>query len=342
MHMQNKRTISVELFRTSNRLIFRRFIIKHMRKHMNKIIFIPMFAIIIPNLVFASGISSNSATCNNSTLETYTGTSNLSANWTPNTINITWYNDDTQFASNSCTYGGALTMPNSIPQKTGYTFVGWRVRQVTGSSYLCNLTNQILSTSGNYRYTRSDDYYGETDYCTSAIGGDNSDYTAISCSNNEFSDLGMNEWKVVFNHGTMKGFSSCNNTEAPDEDGLMEEIVNQLIEEGWVERYENGEISDEEVEAEMSSRMGEIRYSGDYIKPANEITNVNTGRQCWCKATSYTPNGGNQCNTTNSVWVFVGTQSSLSSCRRDCARECAQEVAAEWGNYFRRALFTVH
>ena len=304
---------------------------------MNKIIFIPMFAIIIPNLVFASGINSNSATCNNSTLETYTGTSNLSANWTPNTINITWYNDDTQFASNSCTYGGALTMPNSIPQKTGYTFVGWRVRQVTGSSYLCNLTNQILDIPGNYKYTRSDDYYGETDYCTS---GDNSGSPVVSCSSNEFSDLGMNEWKVIFNHGTIKGLSSCNNTEAPDDEELLGEIVNQLIEEGWMERYNNGEVSEEEFEAEAMSRL----YTGDYIniKPANEITNVNTGRYCWCKATSYTPNGGNQCNTTNSVWVFNHINSSLSSCRRDCARVCAEDVVGEWGNYFRRALFTVY
>ena len=81
--------------------------------------------------------SSSSATCKNSTLETYSGTSNLSANWDANTIKLHWYADDTATTElsgsgipTSCVYDGALTPPpvSSIPQKTGYTFAGWKVR----------------------------------------------------------------------------------------------------------------------------------------------------------------------------------------------------------------------
>ena len=81
--------------------------------------------------------SANSANCKNSTLETYSGTSNLSANWGANTINLHWYADSeatTELSGSgiptSCVYDGALTPPPvaSIPQKTGYTFAGWKVR----------------------------------------------------------------------------------------------------------------------------------------------------------------------------------------------------------------------
>ena len=95
----------------------------------------------------------NSSHCDNDVLSTYTGPANLTANWQGNPITVTWYNDDTQYASNSCTYGGNLTMPSSIPQKTGYTFKGWRVRS-NGNQQQCNLANLNTSnwgtTSSNY------------------------------------------------------------------------------------------------------------------------------------------------------------------------------------------------
>ena len=81
--------------------------------------------------------NSNSATCNDSTLETYSGTSNLSANWGANTISLHWYEDSESTTeltvpttSQTCVYDGTLTPPPvaNIPQKTGYTFAGWKVR----------------------------------------------------------------------------------------------------------------------------------------------------------------------------------------------------------------------
>ena len=83
---------------------------------------------------FASGIASNSASapCTNNTLETYSGNSNLAADWQPNTINLRWYNENekltVQQSAQSCVYDGGLTIPSTPPTRTGYTFAGWAVR----------------------------------------------------------------------------------------------------------------------------------------------------------------------------------------------------------------------
>ena len=83
---------------------------------------------------FASGIASNtnSAPCTNTTLETYSGNSNLAADWQPNEIQLRWYNENekltVQQSAQSCTYDGTLTVPQTPPTRTGYTFAGWEVR----------------------------------------------------------------------------------------------------------------------------------------------------------------------------------------------------------------------
>ena len=70
--------------------------------------------------------------CVESTLGTATGPANLEADWTANTINLEWYNEDTKLTvpttSNTCTYDGGITLPSTNPTKTGYTFKGWKVR----------------------------------------------------------------------------------------------------------------------------------------------------------------------------------------------------------------------
>lgn len=54
-----------------------------------------------------------------------------------NSITLNWYNDSAattpmvvQTAASTCTYDGAITLPDSEhqPSKTGYTFQGWKVR----------------------------------------------------------------------------------------------------------------------------------------------------------------------------------------------------------------------
>ena len=90
---------------------------------------------------YSSGIASNSASapCDNNTLETYSGNSNLSADWQPNTINLRWYNDNekltVQQSAQSCTYDGTLNIPSTPPTRTGYTFAGWEVKYAIPAEY---------------------------------------------------------------------------------------------------------------------------------------------------------------------------------------------------------------
>lgn len=42
------------------------------------------------------------------------------------TINVNWKVGDTTYASNTCEYGGTLTVPSTPPTKYGYTFQGWQ------------------------------------------------------------------------------------------------------------------------------------------------------------------------------------------------------------------------
>ena len=104
---------------------------------------------------FATGVASTASTadCNNATLNTYTGTSNLSAGWQPNTIDLHWYNGDTEITSGvqtSCVYDGTLTPPATIPTKTGYTFKGWTVRGLpdgyTRLQYIESTGTQYIDT----------------------------------------------------------------------------------------------------------------------------------------------------------------------------------------------------
>ena len=113
--------------------------------------------------------SSNSVTCNDTTLETYSGTSNLSANWGANTINLHWYADSESTTeltvpttSQSCVYDSTLTPPpvSSVPQRTGYTFIGWKVRGLpegyTKLQYIQSTGTQWINT-GMALNTATDD-----------------------------------------------------------------------------------------------------------------------------------------------------------------------------------------
>lgn len=58
------------------------------------------------------------------------GNGTLYAKWTPNTIDLNWYavdGDATPYNTNTCTYDGAITLPSTNPNRTGYTFNGWAV-----------------------------------------------------------------------------------------------------------------------------------------------------------------------------------------------------------------------
>jgi hypothetical protein len=61
------------------------------------------------------------------------------------------------------------------------------------------------------------------------------------------------------------------------------------------------------------------------------------GKNCWCKATKYTPNGNPQC-VVSAPWVFYwGGFNGFSSCNYYCAERCANYVQTQQG--FRAAVF---
>ena len=105
---------------------------------------------------FASGIGviDNTAPCTNSTLDKYTGTANAEIDWQPNTINVTWFDGDTQLDvpsnAQSCVYDGTLTVPPAPAARPGYTFNGWKVRGLpagyTKLEYLQFNGNQWIDT----------------------------------------------------------------------------------------------------------------------------------------------------------------------------------------------------
>ena len=108
-------------------------------KQIGTICFAFLFSVFSTNLLAVTQnpnipASATSASCDNATLETYSGTSNLQANWEPNQIKLHWYNADTQLdvqdAADSCDYDGGLTVPSTAPTKTGYTFNGWKVKKI--------------------------------------------------------------------------------------------------------------------------------------------------------------------------------------------------------------------
>ena len=151
----------------------------------------------------ASGIASNtaSAPCTNNTLETYSGNSNLSADWQPNEIQLRWYNGNTlmnvQSSANTCVYDGALAVPQTAPTRTGYTFDGWTVRPEI------DFTATIpLNGNGVYRYGKGESFDTHKPHCS--YNGHGTD-----CNNSEFVGLQINEWKTGFNHGVIYGMTKC-------------------------------------------------------------------------------------------------------------------------------------
>ena len=55
-------------------------------------------------------------------------THGMVARFVPNTINLNWWDRDTNTAQTTCEYDGSITLPTA-PVRPGYTFVGWRLRQ---------------------------------------------------------------------------------------------------------------------------------------------------------------------------------------------------------------------
>lgn len=232
----------------------------------------------------------------------------MTANWTGNTINVTWYDGDTEYDSNQCTYGGELDVPTA-PTKTGYTFKGWRVKpaQCSFASQVCSLTGSAVN---GLTYNTND---------STAHGW----YSHNGRSKRNESTYGLTAggWAVKdTNGGIVKGIASCNNT--------MPTIYNTVN-----AGMSNGTMTSEQA---MNTLWGSCE--SDAIKPGNTFSSSSTGQYCWCKMESYTPSGGSACNIASPSWVFIGAD-SVSGCAFLCVNDCASYVMNRAG--FRRAVFGV-
>ena len=275
-----------------------------------------IFSILISAPLFATGVSSGatSADCDNATLDTYTGTSNLQVDWQPNTIALHWYNGDTEITSGvqtSCVYDETLTPPSTIPTKTGYTFKGWRVKQADTScfaSQVCSLTGSAVN---GLTYNRDD----STAYGYYSHDGQRK-------SNESTYGLTAGGWAVKdTSGGIIKGIASCNSTMPT----IMETIMTAMG---------NGTMTEEQALAAVYGSC-----ASDAIKPGNTFSSSSSGQYCWCKMNSYTPSGGSACNVASPSWVFNFDGGSASDCANYCAGDCAGNVV--YSPDFRRAVFGV-
>ena len=256
---------------------------------------------------FASGIASNtaSAPCTNTTLETYSGNSNLSADWQPNEIQLRWYNNNTlmdvQSAANTCTYDDTLTVPSTAPTRTGYTFAGWTVRPEMDFAGL-NLTN------GLERWGK-----GHTQTCYHALGDVSAEY--INCNkDSNFIELEQDEWKSRHdeNGKTVYGMAVCSKKPGND----------------YNKTWPQQNLSD--------------YWSGIDTNTLKNYTGADASAEahyCWCKATGYKASNDAivQGSLNKLAWVCAYDLDSIGSTCEFCAYYCAAFCFRSAN--FRRALF---
>ena len=121
------------------------------------------------------------ATCDTTNLgqSENNSTANVEADWTANTINIDWYanaDDDTPYASTTCTYDDTITLPQTTPTKTGYTFAGWQLVEEPLSCADYSSQQQCMS-GDNHCVWDNGTCYEPGDFCRSAT-------TESECINN--------------------------------------------------------------------------------------------------------------------------------------------------------------
>ena len=165
-----------------------------------------IFSFVFSAPTFAADIPSSASTadCKNNPLQTYSGTSNLQADWQANTIQLHWYNGDDELtvasASQSCIYDGTLTPPATIPTKTGYTFKGWRVRP----PQTCGIESLETGTPGI------------------SSGYKNDSAGPRGAMSNNVSLFGLtsdNTWAARYSYGVVYGMARCSSTSGNKNNG---------------------------------------------------------------------------------------------------------------------------
>ncbi len=176
----------------------------HTHTHTGNLLIAFLSTIFIVSGVFADpDIDTATASCSDDVFNSNTGPVNIEVNWEPNEINLHWYNGNTEIqnvpvASQSCVYDDSLTPPSTIPTREGYTFRGWRPRDLT-----CGLSHVDTSVYGTWNAT-----YGRWKPQNGSNGFTMQNYFGTENSD----DLNNGEWAVTFNYGTLNGGSKCSVT----------------------------------------------------------------------------------------------------------------------------------
>ena len=253
-----------------------------------------IFSIIFFAPTFAtSDIPSGTSTadCKNVPLETYSGTSNLTADWQANTIALHWYNGNTLIenipnASSSCEYDGTLTPPETIPQREGYIFKGWRVRPQINFETIS--IDTFISGYGK----------GATSWCGYWYGNVKQAEGRDICSEvSGFNDLQPSEWKTELSDGWLYGMAKCSAKAGDDHNHT------------WNINYKSDWTA---TTNELDSATGDATY-------------------CWCKSTGFRANNSDTkyASSKNLLWVYTTTASTCrASCALFCAASWSYKYAA--------------
>jgi len=139
----------------------------------------------------------NPATCDSGALDTDSGGAALEAEYTPETIDLNWYdNNGNIITTNSCVYDNGITLPSN-PTRAGYTFKGWRVVH----KYDFSTLDYSINTTWDATHSRWKPINGSDGYTMEIVfGTENS------------SDLSNGEWSDTFSYGTVFGNALCSTT----------------------------------------------------------------------------------------------------------------------------------
>ena len=262
---------------------------------------LPAFATDIPY----TNDSYTSSTCDSGVLQHDSGTVRLRARYEPNTMNIRWYNNNTEIiptnaAANTCEYDDVLTLPEIAPQRTGYTFAGWHVRPTMDFGTL-DFSNRPLSVYGK----------GNKGYCGQVILSEDHllEGSGICNQSAEFIELQANEWKANFSNGTLYGMAKCSKKPG-DEHNSRWPVKNKS---DWQE-FNTSTLEN---------------YTGEDAAA--------TKLHCWCKATGWKEQ--NQTTTKSHLnelgWIYNRIAPYESSCFMGCAFWCSYNI---FNGYFRQRL----
>ena len=283
-----------------------------------------LLTLIVAICTIGSVCADDSLNCDATDIGATSPKARLRATWTPNTYNISWYADEdsttplsVQSAAQTCSYGSDLVIPDSAPTKIGYTFIGWEVAEANP------LLSVDINISGNSFAGHSWNDNDNADLCYS--GG----YSSVDITDCP-SDLLLNEWKVEFSYGTVKGTSVCNNTVPNNFEG----------------HFVQSDATEEEYIRMWNALWGP---GGTGVVSSDSFNSGTTGASCWCRATSYTPTNGYSQNLTSLPWVFFTDEFEFGEyCALYCPIYCAflvqdfSDFKKDFTKIFRTAVFGIN